>query len=164
MATEVAIRNLLLEATTLFSSGKRSAARYSISRKGYDTGAVSRSVLLILQDHRGNPTVEAEEAQCIIRMRRHVFQPRRKIRSRPKRSPKGVSTLARYVVLHCAPSGPPKVSPNSSLKPFGWEVPQVPGARVVRQNARSFEAKALSASAKGHWRDVLCCDLHLQSH
>ena len=44
------------------------------------------------------------------------------------------------------------------------EVPQVPGAGVAKQNARSYEAKALSASAKGHWRDVLCCDLHLQSH
>jgi hypothetical protein len=34
---------------------------------------------------------------------------------------------------------------------------------VARRNARS-RSDAFHASAKGYWRDVLCCALHLQSH
>jgi hypothetical protein len=38
----------------------------------------------------------------------------------------------------------------------------VPGSGVARPNARS-RSDALSALAKGYWRDVLCCDLQFQS-
>jgi hypothetical protein len=113
---EAVIRNLLLEAAILFCFGGRSAAHSSISRKGYDTGAVSKSVLSLFHDHRGTTTVEAEERKRGVSFARGAmsFSLRQKI-SRPLQHPlKEVLRLARKVVLHRAPSGPPKVSTNSS--------------------------------------------------
>lgn len=173
MCGRVAIRNLLLEATTLFCFGERLiVARYRISRKGHDTGAVSRSVLSILQDHRG-PTDRGRwssegyhslEAPCFC-----------SASARDQATAQGISWGAGLLdkINHhwrselCCTLAPPKTTKGKYKlfpQPFSREVPQVPGSEVARQNARSFEAKALSASAKGHWRNVLCCDSHLQSH